>query len=816
MLIMGYKASSFFLLPWILLLTSTSSGYSLLVSSSPSFVHTKSSVRSGGSSSSSTSLSLSSNTLSKTASTSILENKENDFNNDNSSNDITGEVVAASGRMGSFWLAAEASTRKSSSSSSSPNVVPVPRGVAPGSLSSSNNRKKKVGIPIYVNTPSTSWDDVYEQTLPSRREDLIWIGNGLLSSKQKLSTVVIPHYGMLKAYDKPYTSEGSPPTYIYGKHATLVQTLLEQNGIQTELVTSWTEMKVKAVQKLFWASCMWLFCHYEPTKDPITVKSVHETYTPLLEKLLQELLPIAHDLTSDIMASSSSSSTTRAVVDEKDRDDTDFSSKSSFLKETLQYLEKYSLSIPNAIVKKECAFDEIQTRNGVFLSWRDKYPQPFHEELIANAAGKDILERGKAASTTATAATVTKKEENENGQQQWFMLDIPSNYESTSPLSSRNSYVRSSKLSIVCRPLNHDPHYRNKKKKRDKKVVVIGAGILGSSIALNLARRGITNVTVFDHHDYSRQKSSSSSSDNHHDNNNDDNNITNGATTPASWAWLEANGKSSISYQWLNQLGMHYWKNCDSLLKDLPIWNGALVGYGAKPPRQFSPNAGYPMEGPLSKERITELEPSANFKNMEHVYFFPSEGHVDPSIAVRTLRKEAQQRGVEFVYNQEYINLTYENDYSHDNAHDCNTDNQHQQDQIIRGVTTKSTITNELNHMSADIVIVAAGTGSSASMFGGGLVEEAIRPIPQDGLPAIGYMKTKQTLSNDFGDGDNDDENNSGGGLYMAVTHSSMTLGPLIGALVACEVAENVSCELLDPFRPGRFFSSKIHGKRTN
>ena len=62
--------------------------------------------------------------------------------------------------------------------------------------------------------------------------------------------------------------------------------------------------------------------------------------------------------------------------------------------------------------------------------------------------------------------------------------------------------------------------------------------------------------------------------------------------------------------------------------------------------------------------------------------------------------------------------------------------------------------------------------------------EEAIKPMPQDGFPILGYLEA---------------------GLYSAVTHSGMTMAPLIGQLVAAELKEQVSLDILDPYRPARF-----------
>jgi glycine/D-amino acid oxidase-like deaminating enzyme len=64
-------------------------------------------------------------------------------------------------------------------------------------------------------------------------------------------------------------------------------------------------------------------------------------------------------------------------------------------------------------------------------------------------------------------------------------------------------------------------------------------------------------------------------------------------------------------------------------------------------------------------------------------------------------------------------------------------------------------------------------------------VTVAMRPVPQDGLPVIGRCGPH--------------------GLYVAVMHSGVTLGPLVGELVAGEVLNGPDQALLAPYRPGRF-----------
>jgi len=63
------------------------------------------------------------------------------------------------------------------------------------------------------------------------------------------------------------------------------------------------------------------------------------------------------------------------------------------------------------------------------------------------------------------------------------------------------------------------------------------------------------------------------------------------------------------------------------------------------------------------------------------------------------------------------------------------------------------------------------------------------RPIPQDGESIIGFS---DTVSN----------------LYLATTHSGVTLAPIIGEFAAIEIVDGTAIDLLQPFRLARFRSN--------
>lgn len=93
-----------------------------------------------------------------------------------------------------------------------------------------------------------------------------------------------------------------------------------------------------------------------------------------------------------------------------------------------------------------------------------------------------------------------------------------------------------------------------KRNARPKHVVVVGAGIVGSTIAAELARRGC-RVTVLEQDSHAGNR-----------------------CTRYSWAWINANSKQPAAYQALNMLAMQVWK---ALLPGFVSWCGSLLLNGA-------------------------------------------------------------------------------------------------------------------------------------------------------------------------------------------------------------------------------------------
>ncbi|KAL3942152.1 MAG: hypothetical protein SGBAC_003614 [Bacillariaceae sp.] len=720
------------------------------------------------------------NQLAASKSTSITASNGND--EDDVKYGCTSEVVGAFGRMGSFWLC-------NHPRSSTSYAAAVPRGLSPGCLTCK-------GCPILVNTPSTSWESIYEHTIPSRRQDLVFIGNGIPPQRFEDCTVVVPHYSILQICSKETdgnpigTNALSPSTFLFGQHARSTAQVLQQYGVKTEIVETFDSIQTKATLKLFWASCMWLVCHDNDdddddstTTEPYTFGQVLDDHQEKLSRLVDDLLPsLERHLGQSLL---------RSEVDD--------------------YMRSYSLSIPKAIPSKELAIQELQDRNGLWLQLRtEDAPQLYHQELIESVVNKEKLNWLLSRNEESAEAKETLKEDE--------LVDL---FDEIGLKLAAKASVSDDALPI------------------QQRIVVVGAGLLGSSTAYFLKLQNpMADVQVVD-----LQTSKEL-----------------GKTTPASWAWLNANGKEPKEYQILNQLGLHAWKHCQ-IISHLPSWSGSLVRFATDP--KFVNQGGYPSEGPISMERVMELEPFANWqlvRDQGKTYFFPGEGFVDPAQAVKTFRDEAEKLGVTFCSTQNVtaivrneaeavcgVECTCVNDSTKTSfqAADLvvvaagvgaaakalgNLPLKYEPGTIVHAKSTSSSSSPRLSRILVDTMrsshvlqrsdgsIVAGGgalaVGGAAGMVQASLVQtkqeslsmfetakqlsptvvgnsqpmhfaHAVRPMPKDGLPAVGFLQQ---------------------GLYTVVTHSGMTLGPLLTAMAAAEITTKTSIHLLDPFRPTRFF----------
>jgi glycine/D-amino acid oxidase-like deaminating enzyme len=354
-------------------------------------------------------------------------------------------------------------------------------------------------------------------------------------------------------------------------------------------------------------------------------------------------------------------------------------------------------------------------------------------------------------------------------------------------------------------------------------VVVVGAGIVGASIGYHLAKRG-ARVTILE-----KDKPAS-------------------AATGTSFAYLNASRKRPRPYYDLNLLGIDNWRRLQlEIGSELKIqWGGGVEWHapgdaadklrdGLRSYQQW----GYPARH-VDEAGLRRLLPNIKPGPVGAAAFYEDEGGFDAVPAVDVLLRKAREFGATVTYPAEVTGLDVDGDR-------------------VRGVRTKS------GDFEAGTIVLAAGIGtqqlarladvnvplgessgvlvylppqpallgrvvfSPAGSFkqnpdgrivsGGGaegatpeatraqgqkalenaaqylpqlkgLAAERVavghRVLPRDGFPIIGLSPKH-------------------GNLYIAATHSGITLAPIIGSLASLEILEGISVDLLEPWRPARF-----------
>ncbi|KAA0701031.1 FAD-binding oxidoreductase [Neorhizobium sp. P12A] len=351
-----------------------------------------------------------------------------------------------------------------------------------------------------------------------------------------------------------------------------------------------------------------------------------------------------------------------------------------------------------------------------------------------------------------------------------------------------------------------------------QKIIVIGAGIIGASIAWHLARRG-ASVTVI------AKKPG-------------------GEATPNSFAWINASWGNPEFYFRFRSHAMTEWKRLAEELPGLPLnWCGGLCW--DLPPDQLEAYAsehggwGYGVRR-VAQEESAVIEPGIT-ELPDLALHIAEEGAVEPVAAARLMLADAFRYGTTFLQAVEVERLLIENGR-------------------IVGIETSN------GRLSADHVILAAGAGTSglAASVGvdvpletpPGLIVHSRPYTPLlNGLVIAPELHMRQTAEgriiagSDFGGSDPGDEpqkvadtlfakvkamlrdadgleldfftvgyrptpkdgfpiigpSDAVAGLYLTVMHSGITLAPLVGQLAADEVLGERRDSLLAPFRLSRF-----------
>jgi len=351
-------------------------------------------------------------------------------------------------------------------------------------------------------------------------------------------------------------------------------------------------------------------------------------------------------------------------------------------------------------------------------------------------------------------------------------------------------------------------------------VIVVGAGLVGASIAYHLSRRG-AEVTVLDRGSPA------------------------GEATEKSFAWINAShGNPKPYYDLRFHAMLEYRRLQDELGDALEInWNGCL-DYDETPEtlrRMVREHSawGYAMHL-VDRGQIAEMEPNLT-EPPEVAAFSAFEGSVDPVDMTLALLRAAERSGA-----------TLKTNYA---VH-----------QVKRGGNGVTEVTTDAGELRADCIVLAAGVTTEALAaqvgvhlpmanrpgllihsksaapclrrvvlspgahmkqgpdgrvvagedFGGGdtpndaeaegrrllkrvagrlrtanpleldEVTVGVRPIPKDGFPVVGFSDAAPNL-------------------YLSVMHSGVSLAPAVGRFAAQEILTGAEADLLAPYRPGRF-----------
>jgi glycine/D-amino acid oxidase-like deaminating enzyme len=366
------------------------------------------------------------------------------------------------------------------------------------------------------------------------------------------------------------------------------------------------------------------------------------------------------------------------------------------------------------------------------------------------------------------------------------------------------------------------------------RTIVIGAGVMGASVAYRLAQAGAA-VTVLEAARIG------------------------GGTSGISFAWTNANKKPPKAYHDLNVSGMKAHAALADEFDATPWWHGGgSLEWEDAPDRQVQRENieqlrswGYAVEW-ITRQQVLELEPDIDPAVIGDapVAFFPEEGWLDPVVYAHAMLSAARRRhDAKIVCGARVVDLIMAGDrvtgvrvadgalYEADTVVNCagRWTNEATQDAGLHLPLAPSVgflvftppVATGLSRVVRTPVIDARPDGAgrlmlhwnatdAAMSFDAKLspsmpeardlarrarrllpsigevepeaVRIAIRPIPGDHFSAIGPMPRTS-------------------GYYIAVTHSGVTMSPFLGAAVADEIVGGRQRVELAPFRPARFFN---------
>ena len=375
---------------------------------------------------------------------------------------------------------------------------------------------------------------------------------------------------------------------------------------------------------------------------------------------------------------------------------------------------------------------------------------------------------------------------------------------------------------------------------KPRKVAVIGVGILGATIAWRLARRGV-HVALIDRDQPGHGASSHS------------------------FAWINAGAKEPIGYHNLNRRSLEMWPRFAAALGDHGDPASVGLRWGGKVSWESNPVAaeglvararqlqswGYPTRL-IDARELKRLEPALDVGPVTAAEYTPNEGQVEPQMVVDACLRRLREMGCEICTDTEVFGFER---YHDGRVHGLVTaSGLRDADAVIIAAGTGTTSlaalagvnvpqaespgvvirTNPLPPLLQNAPVVYApalgdgrreihirqsadgrlmiGEGDQESLaeddtqahaddllararhylpglHGAGAVPVPVgwRPMPLDGYPVVGFASEAANL-------------------YVALTHSGVTLAPALSQLATQEICDGTPADaVLGPYRPQRF-----------
>jgi len=357
-------------------------------------------------------------------------------------------------------------------------------------------------------------------------------------------------------------------------------------------------------------------------------------------------------------------------------------------------------------------------------------------------------------------------------------------------------------------------------------VVVVGAGILGCSVAVHLVERGLRPVLI----DPERPGQ---------------------GTSTGSFASISAFGKEPVDYYQLACAGMSGWPRFAARLgREIGLRRAGELRWTGDPEQgqllarkvADARGRGYPVRL-IDRAELARLLPDARLGSVTAACFAPNDGQVEPPLVLAACRALLDEAGVRFLGGRARVHLDDDGVRVEVGGEELRprttvlaagaeavqvaaavglevptvaspgmliqtrplppiTDRvvyvpggpgpavhlrQRADGSVLVGEGSQETPATDPGRHHAQLLLAQAARFFPA--LAGVPVERwwlAWRAMPADRLPIIGPLPWLE-------------------GLYLVVSHSGVTLAPVLGRLVAAEVAEQTADGLLAPFRPSRF-----------